>query len=392
MAAYWKLPCENFDSPLEFPKDSDIERYVKERWPSEVEYAKARLYGQVATSEIGWLPDDHVFVLPEDGYTCDEVVSFLYGIRALHGDAWDRITFPPRYQQMRKLRWPSFGFGRTKKHEEIIVDAIVSGFKGERPKMLPEIQLLKDSEVHHGCKLSEANLSLLSEVEYVGIQCRPFEESSVEWIVKLVNNATSLQVLILQGCNVPYDSLDLNYFCEQLATCRTYWSNFQILKVVPGIPENDELRDAYGMNSDDTPEEYTVSQAALNQIITAYLSAPTNHSQLVQFSFTNIITETAESVDTDSNAITESQDRNSDCCNLATLDRTYLLYKNIRFSDCRFDSSKATPEAISRWLGQRIKILEKEEETSSVLFQIDSCSVLGHKRKYREVHSEENDQ
>ena len=49
MAAYWKLPCENFGSALAFPKDVDIERYVKERWPSEVEYSKARLYGQVAT-------------------------------------------------------------------------------------------------------------------------------------------------------------------------------------------------------------------------------------------------------------------------------------------------------------------------------------------------------
>ena len=35
MAAYWKLPCENFGAALAFPKDSDIERYVNERWPSD---------------------------------------------------------------------------------------------------------------------------------------------------------------------------------------------------------------------------------------------------------------------------------------------------------------------------------------------------------------------
>ena len=369
MAAYWKLPCENFGSALEFPKDMDIERYVKECWPSEVEYAKARLYGQVATCEIGWLPDDHEFVLPEDGYICDDTLSFLYGVRALHGDRWNRLTFPPRYQQMKNLQWPFSR--RTKKHEQDIVDAIVSGFNGEHPKMLPEIQLLKDSEVHHGCKLSDADLSLLSEVEYVGIQCRPFDKSSVEWTIKFVNKASNLQVIILQGCNVPYDLLDLDNFCVQLATCQPFWSKFRILKIMPGILEKDELEEAYGV---DTPEEYTVSQASLDQLIAAYFSAPANHSQLVQFSYTNI-----ESQDTDGNL---------------TVDRTCLQFKNIRLSDCRFDSNRATPDSISKWLGQEIKILEKEEETSSFLFQIDhkDSSVLGHKRKYCEVHSETDDQ
>ena len=173
------------------------------------------------------------FCLKTDIATSDEAVSFLHGVRAFHGGGWNRLTFPPRYQQMKKLRWHSLGFGRTKKHEQEIVDAIVSAFNGEHPKMLPEIQLLKDSEVHHGCEFSNADLSLLSEVDYVGIQCRPFNESSVEWTVKLVNKASNLQVIILQGCNsnVPDDSLDLNYFCVQLTTCQPFWSKFQILKI-----------------------------------------------------------------------------------------------------------------------------------------------------------------
>ena len=64
-------------------------------------------------------------------------------------------------------------------------------------------------------------------------------------------------------------------------------------------------------------------------------------------------------------------------------------------SDCRF-TFKAIPDVISMWLGQDIKILEKEEETSSILFQIHpKDSVVGHKRKYcevAEVHSEKNHQ
>ena len=43
-------------------------------------------------------------------------------------------------------------------------------------------------------------MSLLSEViEYVGIQCQPFDESSIEWTVKLVNKASNLQVIILKA-------------------------------------------------------------------------------------------------------------------------------------------------------------------------------------------------
>jgi hypothetical protein len=40
--------------------------------------AKVRLYGQVATGEIGWLPDDHEFVLPENGYMFVMIVLCFY--------------------------------------------------------------------------------------------------------------------------------------------------------------------------------------------------------------------------------------------------------------------------------------------------------------------------
>jgi hypothetical protein len=376
MAAYWKLPCENPASDVNFQEDSDIKQYVAERWPNEIEYAKAWLYGRVAACEIGCLGDSHEFVLPENESASCDALSLLYCVRLLHWDGWNRLsTFPPRYQQVKKLLEPP-SWLLTKQQEQDIIDAIVSVFNGERPKMLPEAQVL--TEPHHWCGLRNADLALLSEVEYVGVQCQPFDDSSVEWLVKLVNNASNLQVIVLQGYNVTsqYFCLDLDTFCERLATCRPFWSKFRILKVVPGI--YDELEKDYGV---DTPEKYTVLLASLNQLITAYLSAPTNHSQLVEFSYTDIIKIT-ESQDTqDSYTIIVSRDTNSDY----SVDQTCVPFKNIRLSDCNFDSNKATPDLISKWLGHQIKILEEEEETSSVLFQIDHKdrhSVLGHKRKH----------
>ena len=355
MAAYWKLPCEKIDPFLAFPKDSDIEQYIKERWSSEVEYAKARLYGQIATCRIGGLPsDDYQFVLPQNGYVdiYDDTTLFLYGVRELHGDEGDCLTVPSRYQQMSNLQQ------REEDDNGGILDTIMHCFNSKRPKMLPEIQLYHEDVMFNTINLSDAELHFLSEVEYVGMQCRPFlYPRGVDFITALVNVATNLQVLILQGLNVPDDPLDLDYFCEQLATCQPFWSKFRILKIVAGIPVLYVL-EGFGV---DSPEEYTVSQSSLDQLITAYLSAPTDHSQLVQFSFTNI--------------------KQQDAGGSPAIDRTYLQFKNIRLSDCRF-TCKATPDAISKWLGQEIKMQERQEETSSFLFQIDhkDGSVLGHKR------------
>ena len=228
-------------------------------------------------------------------------------------------------------------------------------------------------------------------------------------MVKLLNKATNLQVLIAQSCNYVIDEcfvfdLDLDEFCEQLATRQLFWSNFRLLKILPGLFVVDDIRKELGKDYDDgILVKYTVVRASLNQFITAYFSAPTNHSQLVQFSFTNIAI-SRESQDNHSDTATESRDDSSDSttdiasahnmtdanldCDPPTIDRTYLQFKNIRLSDCYFDSNKATPEEISKWLGQGIKILEKDDENSSILFQIDdkdSRSVLGHKRKYCEV-------
>ena len=359
MAAYWKLPYERCDAASEFPKDSDIERYIKERWPNEVDYAKARLYGEVATCQIGCVPDDHEFFLPQNGILYDDdTILFLYCVREqLHGDECNCLTIPPRYDRMRNL-------SLSCRDVEPINEAAMQCFKGERPKMLPQIQLYQDSDIHHGVDLSDAELCFLSEVEYVGVQCRPFIPQGVNYIIKLVNKATHLQVLVLQGLNYPDDILYLDDFCIQLATCQHFWSKFRLLKIVSCFEDEEEELDTM---------EYVVSRDSLDQLMIAYFSAPTDHSQLVQFSDTKI----------------KCQD--IDCA--PTIDQTYLQFKNIKLSNCRFVSkSKATPEVISNWLGQDVSILEKEEEPSSFLFQVNhKDSTLSRKRKYSEL-LEANDQ
>ena len=241
MAAYWKLPCENFDPGVAFPKDSDIEQYIREHWPSETEYAKARLYGRIATYQMGGLPGNDLskLFLPYKGYVdlFNGTVVFLYGIRELHSNRRNRLAIPPGYHRVNNLELPSL---ESEELDEEILDLFMYCFNGERPRMLPVFQLYHDEVVHSGMKMNDAELCFLSEIEYAIMQCQPFLDSrSVDFTIALVNKATNLQVLILQGLNVPDEcgTLDLDYFCEQLANCRPFWSKFRLLKIVPGFLE-----------------------------------------------------------------------------------------------------------------------------------------------------------
>ena len=205
MAAYWKLPCENFHPDITFPKDSDIDDYIKECWPSEVGYAKAKLYGRIATSRMGGLPsgDLNELVMPHDAYVdlggFSGTVLFLYGVRELHGDRRNRLTIPPRYHQNvthLDQRLDS-DLSSSETFDEEVLDVTMHCFNGERPKMLPEFLLYHADVIYCNMKLSEAELRFLSEVEYVGMHCKPFLSRGVDFTISLVNVATNLQVLIL---------------------------------------------------------------------------------------------------------------------------------------------------------------------------------------------------
>jgi hypothetical protein len=334
MAAYWKLPCEN---PLSITVDNDIERYIKGRWPSEAEYAKAMLYGQVVECQMGYHID---FRLPGNGrlpYT-ENLIPFLYGIRKLHHhrcrDECNCLTLPSRYSSILSKPYSIL----NPKRELQIIDAVMHCFRGERPKI-----------VRFGIQLdiSDPQLCFLSEVEYVCLYRDP--ERSFQWVIELMNMATNLQVLVLQ---CPDDEMiNLDFFC---AICPQFWSKFRILKIVSAYPE---------MAESDRDRQYRVSQHNLNQLIIAYFSTPTDHPQLVHFS----------------DMVIECRDTDS----VSAIEQTYVQFKNIKISNCCF-VSKPTTKALSNWLGRNVDVLEKEENTDSILFQVGRKGSFLRKRKHSE--------
>ena len=131
MAAYWKLPREEFQGHA--LGDADITRYVEE-WDS-VEYAKAILYGQVVTALIGCLYDEFFFHLPFDDELNlqDEstMIPFLYAVRkpSVGDNAGCELVFPPRYHDKSDLTL-----------NRDIISAVINCFNGELPKIIAEIR------------------------------------------------------------------------------------------------------------------------------------------------------------------------------------------------------------------------------------------------------------
>ena len=322
MAAYWKLPCEEFQGID--TGDPDIEHYV-EKWES-LEYAKEILYGQVVTAIIGCLYAEFSFHLPfDDELTApmdDEIILFLYAVRKplFHSSMKSGcgLIFPPRYHDKCSL---------TSKKD--LADAVVGCFKGEYPRIMADICLCEyiDNEYYN----------LLNKVVYLGIYGRVFKRSAsyfVEQVQNVIQRSTCLEVVILEPeiyNIIDGEATSLDGFVTFLSTEVSFLSNLHLLKILTGFRSWN-----------------IVSQENLNKLVSAYFSAPTVHLQKI------VIT----------NAEIMSYD--GDVC--PVIDQCYLQFKTIELDDCDFVSRrKSTRNTITQWLGQDISTLHVEKKKT------DSC-------------------
>ena len=174
MEAFWKFPWVGQPgvSVQSWGPDRAVECYIIQEWDS-TEYARAMLYGLVATSTIGLdcLGYDELlsFCSPHTKDGDFSVVSFLFVIRkiGIHGQAGDcELKFPPRYAHYSK-----------KSVEELTMHEVVSYFgkgRGELPTIFPYIVMYNSVKMDH--------VHFLRDVVYVGIQGRLFEEKGLEFL------------------------------------------------------------------------------------------------------------------------------------------------------------------------------------------------------------------
>ena len=346
MAAYWKLPCEEFQGIA--IGDPDIGRYMEE-WDS-VEYEKAILYSQVAIAVIGCRdPNDRFsFCLPfEDKLAPGDkgleiplddrglVISPLYAVRK-PTDCGCELAFPPRYHEMHYI---------TSKRD--IINAIIRCFKGKLPKLVGQVCLHEDIDPDY--------YDLLSEVAYVDIYDGGLGYPTLRFVKQIVQKSTCLEVIVLDNW-MDDDETSLNRFFVFLSTHVSFLSQFRLLMITNLF-------------------QYTILQESLNKLITAYFSAPTTHLQKIRIGDAKI----------------KSYDDN----NCPVIDQRYVQFKTIELEDCHFVSKqKSTPRAITQWLGQDISTLrvEKGNRTNFCVFKIkeQAPGLLGTKRKHSEVDNEED--
>ena len=322
-------------------------------------YAREILYGQLVTSLLGCLCDINFFFnLPNGGSTQpsfhnnshDCIVDFLCGIRKEYqSQPLSAYSFavPPRHNI----------YHQRGQMVASTMEQLVRYFNSEHPKVLGGVcipamyfPLLNNDGI-------VAELPILREVEQLGFEYMPFEPIAAEFIATTVSNAKCLEVLVLKGCEEPLDApICVDTLCDELSTCTTFWSTFQIFKILS--------RPVYDNSVYETSVfEYVISRGVFDRLIKAYFGAPTDHKQLVQFTDTKI------------------EGDSSDCS--PAINTTYLKFKTVRLENCRFvSSSKATPDAIANWLGAEIDILDNKPD--SCLFQVKDNGRRGQKRKHPE--------
>ena len=338
MAAYWKLPCEDF---LKIAFDyTDVAHYIKQ-WDS-AEYAKAILYGQIAISAIGCEYDNLYcsFHLPfDDKLNPNErgmVIPFLYAVRkpSVGDEAGCDLRFPPRYHKEGCIT-----SGKD------IVNAVRNWFKWGFPKIMFQVCC-------HGEDADGEYDDLLDDIALIATHSQGFQHPTARFVEQVVQRSSCLEVIILDSwfC-IEEEKIALNEFLKFLSTQVGFFSRFRLLVITDF-------------------EEYTLLGENLNKLITAYFSAPTTHLQKIK--------------------ITGAKVKSYENDFYPPIDQRYAQFKVIELEGCSFVSKqKFSQRAITQWLGQDISMLdvEKEKKVDSCIFKIKEQStprLLSRKRKHSE--------
>lgn len=355
MEAFWKSTWKDaYAEVAESSRDGDIKGYFR-AW-EKTEYAKQVLYGLLATVAIGQLHDvAYTFYSPLfgrniTGYQEDlgmPVFSFLYAIRKPKPTQYKHhrfitcdLVFPLRYSDK-----------FYKSNNDLTINEVVHCFSSsgvEFPKIFPVVGTSEEMNPEY--------VYFLRNAIYLGIDDAPFELNAVKFIQAVIEEATNLEVLILDhwGDKGEREVKIFDEFCAFLSTCKAFLSNFRFLKIFSSLHSND----------------FVVSRKNFNKLITAYFATPTDHVQKLQISHTEI----------------KCSDISFECS--PKIDQRYLAFKTIELVNCHFVSNhKATPQTISHWLGQGISELPQSDpkDPNTCFFKVDDKPTTSKKWKYSEA-------
>ena len=305
MARYWKYPLEKelFDVNWWLTEE---EICVANNWKL-AEYERSVLYGLLITLSFGndseCLREGNISFQSPLSNDLD-AVSLLYAVKIPTEEKGCELIFPPRYSHMS-------GKGR----HEVDTDDVILCFgrqRGELPKVFPEVFIANDSCMNYMVFFCGAIL--------LHIQGSPME--CLQFVKTIIQNAPSLEILILNQCGDEDETHSLEDFYKFLASQRRFLARLRHLKVHSTVSQL----------------HFSVSRRTFNNLITAYYSTPVGHMQRLDFSHTKIMC----------NDVSQA-----DCGPIINRFRYYLRFKEINFDDhCQFISKfRVAPASITHWLG-----------------------------------------
>jgi hypothetical protein len=361
MEAFWKYSWKHEQVEVAGSShDSDVKGYFQ-TW-NKAEYPRAVLYGLAATMAIGRLRDgEFSFHSPHYGRDITgyhenrgmPIFPFLYAVRKPHN-----VQIYVHYRSCYLIFPPRYLHKSNKDDNDLTENEVVNCFSsnGEFPRIFPEISGVSVA-------IDPDIVYLFRNALYLAIEGHPLDKFTIEFLQAVLMEAVNLEVLILDNWpdhdNHEREEKVFDELCALLSCSQTFLSNFRLFKI-------------FSSNS----KGFVVSQKNFNQLITAYFAAPTEHEQKLQITHTVI----------------KYSDMPFDCS--PTIDQRYLVFKTIELVDCHFVSEyKATPQTVSRWLGQGISELphsNSNQLTAGCCFKVEeTIDRPVRKRKHSELDSEE---
>ena len=350
MASYWKSPWEGaFFGVTNLWPDYDILHYVH-NWDS-TEYAREMLYGLLTTFAIGNLCKEFVFLLPHCGdqgsHRHVSAISLLYAVRIPHHDLqYPYLKFPPRYLHK-----------SCKYEEDLVVCEVMKCFSKNKtlPKIFPQI------EVYNNVVLDYVSIvkHYFHNAYYIGVKGHLFTTQGLKFLKAVMKEATHLEVLILDnwGIQGKWETQFFNEFIAYTCYFPKFFSNLKLFKVLSTMS---------GLG-------FTISRENFNKFMTAYFTAPTNHTQKVHITQAEV----------------QCNNVSFECS--PRIEQQYLAFKTAELDNCQFVSRyKATPKAITHWLGQGIielsRLDPRPSDPGAYFFKIGSKNDgLPQKRNYSEL-------
>ncbi len=361
MEAFWKYSWKYEQVEVAGSShDNDIKGYFQ-TW-NKAEYARAILYGLATTMAIGRLRDgEFSFHSPHYGRDITgyhenrgmSIFPFLYAVRKPHS-----VQIYVHYRSCYLIFPPRYLHKSDKDDNDLTENEVMNCFSsnGEFPRIFPEISGVSVA-------IDPDLVYLFRNALYLAIEGHPLDKFTIEFLQAVLMEAVNLEVLILDNWrghdNHEWEEKVFDEFCALLSCSQTFLSNFRLFKICSSNSKG-----------------FIVSQKNFNQLITAYFAAPTEHEQKLQISHTVI----------------KYSDMPFDCS--PTIDQRYLVFKTIELTDCHFVSEyKATPQSVSRWLGQGISELphsNSNQLATGCYFKVEETVDRPiRKRKHSELDSEE---